>query len=333
MSDDQYAKHLRNLGAAWRKGLAASSTSYRVAIAKEYERYATELEIAPPVTPPTSPAPSDPPSGPPVTSWPRIAGPGPTGPKKPLTTKTGDLVTSAPNQVIDGMAVQGLIQIAHPGVTVRNFTCYGVNVQPGATATPPILEDGQIIPPAGGPALEAGVVYWNYTIRRCEIAHTFDGLKAHGNVTAEDCWIHDIDARAGTGNTAGGPHTDAVQISSGVNITIRRCRIERISANGGVFASTDFGDVTNLTVDNCYFNEAGNFALFIVPAGANPSKPYPSNVTITNNQIGPSKLADMGYAWIATKPAPVWSGNVDETGKPIPYLPSSTPNRRVVIGV
>lgn len=338
------ANHYRNLAAAWRKGLTLSSTSYRNAIAKEYERYADELALeaaskpsftvtvpAPLTAPAVLPNPSLTISAapPPLTAWPRMAGPGPTGPKKPLTP-SGPITTTAHNQIIDGVDVAGIITVAHNGVTIRNFAAYGISVSSSTTQT--TIEDGRIIPPVGATALEAGVVYSNYTIRRCEIAHTFDGLKAHGNVYVEDCWIHDIDARTGTGNTAGGPHTDGIQIGSGSNIHVVRTKFERISANGGVFASTDFGPVSNLVVEDCSFTQAGNFALFIVPSGANPTKPYPSNVIIRRNQIGPSRLPDMGYAWIAAT-AVTWDNNVDETGKPIPYAGSSTPNRRVVLGV
>lgn len=300
-------KLFTDLSAAYGK----STTAMNKALAKAYSDAAAAIVISPPVvTPPVI-------TPPPVnTTWPKDISANPTGAKKPMASVVGDLVSTKDGEIIDAKNVTGKIIVKHNNVKITNFLTTGVWKDPDKTGL--VMEDGKI---DGQNVVEDAVRWSDYTARRVEITRTIDGFKGHGNVLIEDCWVHDLFFSTGAGTGAGGfSHNDGLQVSAGNNVIIRRTRIENTRGNSAVFVDADQKPISGVTIADNYFNNSGNYMVYVKQSASAPEHGLPANITITGNIFGkrPDYL-DPTWGLMAAEVHAnglVWSNNIQEsTGK------------------
>lgn len=308
MSTPEIEKKLfTDLAAAYNK----STTAVNKAIAKSYSDASAAIVIPPTVVvPPVVPPVVTPPTN---TAWPKDVTANPTGSKKPMTSVVGDLITQRDGEPIDAKNVTGKIIVKHNNVKITNFVTTGVWKDPGKTGL--VMEDGKI---DGQNIVEDAVRWSDYTARRVEITRTIDGFKGHGNVLIEDCWIHDLAFFTGAGSGAGGfSHNDGLQVSSGSNVVIRRTRIENTRGNSAVFVDADQGTISGVTIADNYFNNSGNYMVYVKQSASAPQFGLPSNITITGNVFGkrPDYL-DPTWGLMAAEVHAnnlVWTNNIQES--------------------
>src|SRR5690606_37929803 len=174
-----------------------------------------------PTTPPPVTVPHAPPSG-----FPDGTNTGPSGTLK----ASGSINTSRDGQVIENLDISGEVRVNHDNVTIRNCRITSAGGQAiyilnnAGLVIEDCLLDGQ------GRNAEAAVAHHNYTMRRCEVRNFGEGPRINGNVTIEDCLIHQF-----ASFIAQGAHQDGIQATSGSNVVIRRnvVLIEPDGANGG----------------------------------------------------------------------------------------------------
>ena len=147
-----------------------------------------------------------------------------TGTQGTLTPYSGTYTTSADNEVIENLDIDGRLIIQHSGVTVRNCRITSAT-PPGGTTSWPIVQmwqthttptlvidceiDASGFPVVGSTEGAAGV---DFIMRRCNIHGTVDGVKAnYGSVTVEGCWIHDLPWYAVDPTQVDGSHNDGIQ--------------------------------------------------------------------------------------------------------------------------
>lgn len=300
----------KDLGSAYN----LSTTKMNKAISKAYTDASDRIDLEV-VTPP--PVVSPPPviTPPPISgAWPKDLTANPTGPKKTLPAHVGTFTTTQDGQVIDGLQA-GVVNVNHNNVTIRNFKAEAIKKQPGKSGL--ITEDGIV---DGQNRQENGIEWSSYTCRRVEITRTTDAFKAHGDVVIDSCWVHDLNFQTGSGTGAGGfSHNDGVQVSSGNNVVVKNSRFENTRGNAGVFVDPDQGTISNVTIENNFLTNVGNYMIYVKESASNPSTGLPSNVTIKGNIFGkrPDYLpADWGLMAAEIRANNlVWKDNVTSDGK------------------
>lgn len=279
------------------------------AIAKAYQDASEAIVIPPPITVPPVVTP------PPInTAWPKELSANPTGPKKPLPGRVANLTITEDNKIVDGYNAD-VVYVKANNVTLRNGLTRSVKKDPGKTGL--VIEDSKI----DGENMTENAVEWNeYVCRRTEVTRTTDAFKGHGNVLIEDCWIHDLNFQTGAGTGAGGfSHNDGLQVSSGNNIKIINTRIENTRGNAGVFVDPDQGTISNVTIENNFYTNVGNYMIYVKESASNPSTGLPSNVIIKGNIFG-KRPAYLDPNWGEMKAEVrasnlVWQNNKDTNGK------------------
>lgn len=287
------------------KAYRLSSTKMNQAISKAYadarDRMIDVIEppITPPVeppvvTPPITPPPVEPPVEPPVT--PPANGfpmPGTQYPYKPVN----------PTNI-------GYREISQPNQQLENFISTGIYNRSSGLRLSSGYIDGQN-------NTENGIQFNEYSATGIEITRTKDGMKAHGNVLVDRCWIHDLTVTPTS-------HNDGIQISGGTNIVIRDSRFEATEGQpeqkgtAAVFVKPENdGTVGTVTIEGCYFNRWGNF--FIQTSKSNTSKTAIDHLIVRNNVFGKT----VTYVdWAVTHRLDgikkiTWENNVDIYGKPV----------------
>lgn len=158
--------------------------------------------------------------------------PGPTNTGVPagttLTHRNGDIRLETAGETLDGVDLDGCIQVAAMNVTIRRtrIHCsgyYPVEVMTGGSLT---IEDSEIDASDSGGIATSGIAFTNYTARRVNIHGSSDGFKADENVLIEDSWVHDLYL---------GPddHADGVQGTGGTNVVVRRSFIDIVDHGAG----------------------------------------------------------------------------------------------------
>ncbi len=239
------------------------------------------------------------------------------GPTRPdLLKNIGPITITKDGTTLSDVHVNGTITIAADNVTVRNFIANNITQTTGNGGVKnTVLEDGTI--DGGGSTTNGtdGVQWSNYTARRLEITKSFDGMKAFGNVTIENCWIHDLNAQSGNpANGAGGyTHNDGIQAGSGSHFVIKGNRIERPGYNSAIFIDTDQGKISDVDIVGNYL-DGGGYTLYVVQSRSAPQYGSPTNVTVEGNVFG--KNGTQGP--VALAPGVTFTDNVDTAGKPVP---------------
>lgn len=239
--------------------------------------------------------------------WPFNLAADPTGPRVPTGSNPGNRTYSTNDQVIEGIKAN-IITVNANNVVIRDFECTGVVLNNANTNL--TLEYG-IIDRGGNTG--NGTQFQNITHRYVEITGSEDGSKGGQNSVYESCYIHDL---YNTDIT----HSDGIQCSGGEGIVIQDCRFENIKGSAGIFMKEDFGDVGDILIDNCFFENVGNYMIWADNNGAN----VPDGLTITNNVFGtqpaylddpPFNGGDFQRSIEATNVT--WSNNILLNGTPV----------------
>lgn len=189
-----------------------------------------------------------------ATGWPNASNTGvPAG--TVLTAYTGPTNITVAGTVIQNKTItQGLlIKAGAHNVTFRNCrfkasVYWMILSEEGATNL--LIEDCEFDGNTGASG-DCAVNGANYTMRRCNIHHTVDGLKGMDNVLIEDCYIHDLDIEGAD------PHNDGFQSLGSNGLTIRHNTI--IVKNGATSCiilstgSSGSGGMRNILIENNYF--------------------------------------------------------------------------------
>lgn len=216
----------------------------------------------------------------------------------------GDLTITKDGTSINDLDVDGVIFVNADDVTISNFTAERVTQKPGKSGM--VLEDGTI----DGKEKKNDGIQWNdFTVRRMDISHSFDGIKAQGNVVIEDSYIHDLYAfRSASAGAGGYSHNDCIQVSVGTNILIERNWLDNCGFNSAIFIDPDQGPIDNVTVQHNYLN-SGGYTLYVI-ASRSAENGLPINVTVANNVFGENH--EFGYATLGS--GVTFENNVTQAG-------------------
>lgn len=234
-------------------------------------------------------------------------GPDTTGvPAGTALTPSGSITVEEDGAIIEGLDIQGEIQVLADNVTIRKVRITSGDYYPiryfDNDNVGLVVEDTEIIGTNGD--VTSGISFANYTARRVNIHGGADGLKADSNVLIEDSWIHDL-------SNGNGEHNDCVQSTGGKGVTIRGSFLEGAS-NAAVQTGDENAATEDLTIE-CSWLYGGGYTLNIRGVGAT----VPKNTVIKDNRFG----RDSGYGpWTIDDPNPTVTGNVyDDDDEPIPY--------------
>lgn len=157
--------------------------------------------------------------------------PGPDNTGVPAGTRlrsSGSLRLETPGEVVDGLDVDGCVEIIAADVVIRRtrIRCgeyYPIRIyeEEGASL---VIEDSEIVGTSG--LAQAGIAFSSYVARRVDISGTADGLKATEKVVVENSWIHDL-------WLGPGDHADGVQSTGGSGVVIRNNFIDIIDRGRG----------------------------------------------------------------------------------------------------
>lgn len=237
------------------------------------------------------------------------------GPTRPdLLENVGPMTVTKAGTVLANVHVNGTLTIAADNVTVRNFIASSVTqATKNGGVHDTVLEDGTI--DGGGSTTNGsnGVEWSNYTARHLDITKSFDGMKAQGNVTIENCWIHDLNAQPSSDSAGGYTHNDGIQSSAGSHITIKDNRIERPGYNSAVFIDADEGNIDGVQVVGNYL-DGGGYTLYVVQSRSAPQHGSPTNVVVDGNVFGKNH----GFGPVTLAPGVIFRDNVDADNKPVP---------------
>jgi hypothetical protein len=271
-------------------------------------------------TPSVSPSPTKPPppTKPPSGGFP---GAGNTGPSGPLTLVNGNLTITTPG-TYSNLDVQGSVIVKAAGVTLSNIKIepsggdFAVRNMSSGHVT---LTDCDLGPSSSsGHGIQAAVVFSDYTLNRCDVHGTADGLKANGNTTITNSWIHDLYCD-GSYN-----HPDGIQVSAGSNVLIRHNTIDNQcrDASGAphlgvsdVMIKSDQGPISNVSLDGNKMLGYVRLCVYDVTGGNG----VPTGISITNNVFTVRSTGGVGWTvgtMSADSPGPAWSGNTDTSGAP-----------------
>lgn len=237
-----------------------------------------------------------------------------------LTPFSGIFQSTAPNQIIDSLDIQGELIINHPGVTVkrtvvRGETLHLCRINIGADQFR--MEDCRI--DGMGNTINAIALFGtqDVVIIRCDVSRAQNCITVGMNNTlVQDCYIHDlIDAHSD-------PHYDGVDNGGGANfMTVRHCTIKHFNAQTScVSMFQDFGVPHDNLVENCYL-AGGGYCIY----GGGGGLGTPSNIVIRNNVFGKDYYPTGGFfgpvaAWVPSGPGNTWTGNTWSDGSG-PVLP------------
>lgn len=283
---------------------------------------APEPDPVPNPEPPTEPAPDpDPepepepePPTPPSTGFP---GPSSTGVPAgiTLTPYTGPTRITAPGTVIDGADITVplvLAATAHDVVIrssrIRAEAFFLVLNNEGATNLQIIdteLDGG------GSGKGDAAVGGRNYTLTRCNIHGTVDGVKLGSNVTVQDCWIHDLAIGPGT-------HNDGMQSLGSDDVTIvRNTVILADGATAAIILSTgSASSMRRILIDGNLLG-GGAFTVYGGYQEGRDDASKVSGVVISNNRFSTvtnPRSGAYGPLTSVSPPAVTLSGNVWHDG-------------------
>ena len=220
-------------------------------------------------------------------------GPDNTGPlvdESQLVEYTGRTRITTDGTVLEGVIINGTINIQANNVTLRNFIIrseshYAINIRSG---TGHLFEDGLLFGPSS-----SGVLGSDFTARRLEVTHVGgDAFKPRRNFVIENNWIHRL-------GYIDGSHADGIQMVGGDNPSEGNGIIrnnffdmrndQEIPGEGRNYANsqciiiqTNNGAVDDVLIEGNWFDGAG-FQILVNERNDNGP---PTNITITENIFG-----------------------------------------------
>jgi hypothetical protein len=217
-----------------------------------------------------------------------------------------DFTTSSNGQLVDALDIRGSLIINHTGVTVTRcrvseWSVFGMLCESPHTVT---ITDSHI---EGG--VNPGTCVYNsgYTFLRCDIEGAENGFDIGGDVTIEDCFIHDLY------NEGVDAHADGIQIEDGAdNITIRHNTI--------LSRGADDSDTTSAIISPQASSGVSNWLIHnnAMAGGAStlygPQNGTGTNITITDNKFWDlyfplSGSSGFFYSWTEASDESTISGN------------------------
>jgi hypothetical protein len=212
-------------------------------------------------------------------------------------------VVSQAGTVIDGLDINGDVQINASNVTLKNSRVHsngwvGIRIKDGVSGV--VIQDVEVNGSGAAGTSNSNGIWGPATTYRANVYGYENPFVPGSGSVIQDSYVHDLGAPAG-------PHYDGVQIDGGVsNITIRHNTIinnnETVSA---IMIDNYFGSIANITVDNNYL-AGGGFTVYSDDSfNLNPI----SGVKFTNNRMG---KGTWGYGYIGIA-KPLDTGNVDAT--------------------
>lgn len=234
-----------------------------------------------------------------------------------LTPHSGDLFSSANDQVIELLDHSGSITVTHDRVTVRKCRVNG----PGGAGNfvvvyllgcdDCVVEDCTITNGVGGGKAVLIETATGCTVQRCDLSVAEDGVYLGGSGhIIRDNYIHDLLDYPGRPEPA---HSDGIQSDS--TDTLIEHNAVRAKTHPDMSSGITNGPCSNMTITNNLF-QGGAYILRIEIAGS-------SGCVVTNNRlefgVGTSGYLDL-TGTNGTTPALVISGNADYvTGAPITW--------------
>ena len=208
-------------------------------------------------------------------TWPTAATTGvPAG--TALSARTGVIRVTTPGTVIDGVDLNGCVEVLADNVTIRRsrITCGNspAAVRQFGGRSGLLVEDSEII---GTPINPAGAGIWAanpYTARRVEIRGTDDGAFVASGTVIQDSWIHSLHVSA----TA---HNDLIQMVGGTGVAILNNRLEhRADQTSAIMIKADLGPISDVAIGDNLIS-GGIYSVYIHegPQG------MPTNVRVANN--------------------------------------------------
>lgn len=187
--------------------------------------------------------------------------------------------------VIENMDIKGSVSVKKGHVIIRNTRIDNSGENGNKVAairlyagTSAVIEDSTI---DGGNASVA-IGYGNYTLTRVNLKGGSDALRADGNVTVTDSYIHDLNRQPES-------HNDVIQTLSGKNITITHNTLKAFTQGDPMNAVYQFGnfngDVDNVLFENNLVN-GGNYTFNANWKSVDAGNWSVSNVRIVNNKFG-----------------------------------------------
>lgn len=294
--------------------LAQFAPTVRVAGATRYD---TPIEISqtlyPVIEPPIEP-PVDPPTSLFIPSYQGNSDVGTLTPKDQLPVYDGPTTIRSGTQLIEGVKIVDRLTVRDTAnVTVRDcwvigdiyYALWNDSRWGPSTLTVEDCEIGDPAIPAEGGGLAGG----NVTARRVNIHSREDSIKIGSNCLYEMIHSHDKKtSRPGIG------HSDDAQSTEHNGATFSYCNLTGLDWDGqtssaAVILKTDFGDIVDTTIDNCYLG-GGAYTMFHRTGGSGSI----TGTVVTNNIWG----VDYTYGHVSSDfPFGVWANNVDTDGNTI----------------
>lgn len=233
---------------------------------------------------------------------------------------SGYLAVTGDGAVLDGLEIDGTLDISADNVVVQNVRVieqgesFGIAVRHADNVT---IQDSEVFSPySDSRRLMVGIkdIYGDSAglrVLRSDIWHTATGIQVEAGVL-QDNYIHDIAYKAGdhlNGTTSNGGGSSP--------LTIRHNTVfNHHDQTDAISLFQDFGLQRNRVIDDNLM-AGGGYSLY---GGATPGKSVTSNIKITNNRFARLYHAKGGYYGPVTAvdkgSGNVWSGNVwDDTGQ------------------
>lgn len=237
---------------------------------------------------------------PPQTGWP---GAGNTGvPAGTVLTNAGGITTTQNGQIIQAVNA-GIIDVRHPGVTIKKSKAVRIFAWHG-DSTGLIVEDCEITGASGDPSgLSLGVCH-NAIVRRCNIHHVENSMWISANgLTIKDNWMHHPQAPNNPD-----PHYDGLQLDAPSDLLVEHNNFD--FGQGGQSSSITSKDIHNVMIRNNRI-DGGSYCVYI--EGASSGVTLTLNAFITNT-----------YGWVAGTSADgqTYTQNSFAGGPPVDGVPA-----------
>lgn len=231
-----------------------------------------------------------------------------------ILTPSGDITTSADNQVIQNLNLTGIIFLEHNNVIIRNCRInmndvFGITSS-GAIRTGSLIDHCEIIGQGG----EQGGISCdgqnNLEIRYCNIHGQENGI----NIASDGMYIHDNYIHDLSGGTDADPHIDGIQGAGGfTGLTIRHNAIWSTDTSCIILQDEAAGFSNVLIEHNLCEIGTGAASIYCQNKPVGGSGGLISNITIINNHLTKGVV----YTVISTATIVnlTFTGNVDaDTG-------------------
>lgn len=230
-----------------------------------------------------------------------------------LTAYSGPSNITTNGTVIDGKTLTVGLTINANNVTIRNSKFetdgYFWHVLSDNGNTGLLIEDCEF-DMLGSTTGDSCVSGYNYTVRRCNIHGSPDGMKAGTNCVIEDNYIHDL-------TVFGDSHNDAIQSLGTTSLTIRHNTI--VCPSGGtsaiILSTGNATDMRNILIENNLL-AGGVYTIYAGYDSGSDDIEKVENIQVLNNHFSTSIFANGGSSGpITSRDAPVVvSGNVWHDG-------------------